>query len=123
VDFGAPTLATAHFRLTPPLTNINGIRIIGTEGGTASGGFLGVFELGVFTGEVRPPTLLNSRMIAGEFSFEFDSEPGVGYVVQFKNSLSDPAWQDLALISGNGTRKQVSDNSGGTERFYRVVAE
>jgi hypothetical protein len=46
--FGAPTLATATFQLTPPVTNINGIRIIGTNGGTADGnGFIGVFELAV----------------------------------------------------------------------------
>ena len=31
--------------MTEPQTGINGVRIIGTEGGTASGGFLGVFEL------------------------------------------------------------------------------
>ena len=46
--FGAPTLATANFQLTPPVTNINGLRIIGTNGGTADGnGFIGVFELAV----------------------------------------------------------------------------
>src|SRR6185369_18071476 len=46
--FSAPTSATATFQLTPPLTNINGIRIIGTNGGPADGnGFIGVFELAV----------------------------------------------------------------------------
>jgi hypothetical protein len=34
-DFGAPTAVTASFQLTPPQTNINAIRIIGSEGGTA----------------------------------------------------------------------------------------
>jgi Bacterial Ig domain/Bacterial TSP3 repeat len=47
IAFGAPTAVTAEFQLTDPQTGINGIRIIGTEGGTASGGFLGVFELAV----------------------------------------------------------------------------
>jgi hypothetical protein len=45
VDFGAPTTVTAHFILINPATNINGIRIIGSEGGQASAGFIGVFEL------------------------------------------------------------------------------
>ncbi len=45
LDFGAPTMATARFTLDTPQTGIDGIRIIGTEGGTASGGFLGVFDL------------------------------------------------------------------------------
>jgi hypothetical protein len=48
VAFGLPTLATATFQTTTPITNINGIRIIGTNGGTADGnGFIGVFELAV----------------------------------------------------------------------------
>jgi hypothetical protein len=123
IDFGAPTLATAHFQLTPPLTNINGIRVVGSEGGTASGGFLGVFELGVFTGDARVVRLLNPRMVAGLFSFEFDSQAGIGHVVQFKNSLSDAAWQTLRIVAGDGTRKQIADNSGGAQRLYRVLSQ
>ena len=42
-----PTSQTATFTLTTPQANINGIRIIGQEGGQASGGFIGVSELGV----------------------------------------------------------------------------
>jgi hypothetical protein len=122
IDFGAPTLATAHFRLTPPLTNINGIRVVGTEGGTASGGFLGVFELAVLTGDARRITLLNPRMLAGAFSFEFDSQAGIGHVVQFKNSLRDADWQTLRIVAGDGTRKQVADTSGGAQRLYRVLS-
>ena len=44
---GQPTSQTATFTLTTPQANINGIRIIGQEGGQASGGFIGVFELKV----------------------------------------------------------------------------
>ncbi|MDH7503918.1 MAG: hypothetical protein QHJ82_14570 [Verrucomicrobiota bacterium] len=43
-----PTSATATFTLTTPVSEINGIRIIGTNGGfaaTDTNGFLGVFEL------------------------------------------------------------------------------
>jgi hypothetical protein len=46
--FGPPTAANpATFTLTTPVTGINGIRLIGSEGGTASGGFIGVFNLSV----------------------------------------------------------------------------
>jgi hypothetical protein len=38
---------TATFNLTAPQIGIDGIRLIGPEGGTASGGFLGVYEIGV----------------------------------------------------------------------------
>ncbi|MEO8351839.1 MAG: PEP-CTERM sorting domain-containing protein [Chthoniobacteraceae bacterium] len=48
VDFGPATHANpATFTLSVPQTGIDGIRLIGSEGGTASGGFLGVFEMEV----------------------------------------------------------------------------
>ncbi len=47
IGVGQPTSQTATFTLTTPQANINGIRIIGQEGGQASGGFIGVFELKV----------------------------------------------------------------------------
>jgi hypothetical protein len=43
-----PSSRTSVFTLTPAVTKINGIRIIGANGGTADGnGFIGVFELAV----------------------------------------------------------------------------
>ncbi|HEX2746647.1 MAG TPA: PEP-CTERM sorting domain-containing protein, partial [Verrucomicrobiales bacterium] len=55
VAFGAPTLSTSTFTITTPVTGINGIRLIGSEGGTASGGFMGVTELGVDAQAVPEP--------------------------------------------------------------------
>jgi hypothetical protein len=50
VAFGPATHANpATFTLTTPQTGITGIRLIGSEGGTASGGFLGVYEVAVDT--------------------------------------------------------------------------
>ncbi len=127
VDFGPPTAATATFQLTQPQTNINGIRIIGTEGGTASGGFLGVFELAVRTaGSTNISggfSLLNTAALTGTFQFQFTSVSGKSYQVQFKNSLGDAAWQPLSTITGDGTLKTVSDTRAGFARFYRVVTQ
>jgi hypothetical protein len=50
VDFGDPTQNTATFMLGRAQTGIRGIRLIGPEGGTASGGFLGSFEFEALTG-------------------------------------------------------------------------
>ncbi len=50
-----PTSVTAVFSLDTPATRINGLRIIGENGGLAgtdNNGFLGVFELGI---EAQPP--------------------------------------------------------------------
>ncbi len=45
--FGPPVPTTAIFQLEPPQAGIDGIRVMGSEGGTASGGFLGFFEFAV----------------------------------------------------------------------------
>jgi hypothetical protein len=59
VAFGAPTSAEAVFELEVPQAGINGIRIIGNNGGTADGsGFLGVFELSAFAAPAVPPSNL-----------------------------------------------------------------
>lgn len=49
-----PTSRKAVFTPSAAIYGADGIRLIGREGGTAGGGFLGVFELGVFTGAVTP---------------------------------------------------------------------
>jgi hypothetical protein len=124
VDYGDPTAATATFTLTQPQTGINGIRIIGSEGGTASGGFLGVFDLAAKIN--RPATtqgvqLVNVGLVNRQIKFEFDSKTGTTYNVQYKTSLSDAAWTSLTTITGDGSRKSVADNITATQRFYRVV--
>jgi hypothetical protein len=118
-DFGPPTLATATFHLNTPQTGITGIRIIGTEGGTASGGFLGVFELAVI--DIHPAQLLNALIVEDQFQFEFDSQRGVTHVVQFKTSLSETNWQTLTTVPGDDAHKQINDTLGSTQRIYRVV--
>ncbi len=51
--------------------------------------------------------------------------PGVGYQVQFKNSLTDAVWQDLSapisIIGGRAVLHDVSPSSG--QRFYRIIAK
>lgn len=118
-----PSSASAKFTLDEPILDINGIRLIGTEGGLGSGGFLGVFELAVLAKVPQPVTLINMAAASGQFRFEFDSQAGVTYVVQYKNALSDADWQTLKTITGDGTRQQVTDNAAGARRFYRVTNE
>jgi hypothetical protein len=120
---GPPTHATGSFQLSQPQPGINGVRIIGTEGGTASGGFLGVFELAVNTSRPLPVKLLNVAIVSGQIHFEFDSQVAVTHVVQFKSPLTADTWQTLTTISGNGTRKQVTDTLTDALRLYRVTSQ
>ncbi len=124
VDFGPPTTAQATFLLTEPQANIDGIRLLGSEGGTASLGFLGVFELSV---EVERPavgvSIVSVAKVNNQFRFEFDTQAGATYVVQYKGSLAPGDWQTLTTVVGDGTRKEVTDSTGNAQRFYRVATQ
>jgi hypothetical protein len=119
-----PNPAVVKFTLAQPATGISGIRIIGEDGGTAGGGFLGVYELAVDVKGTVTPTgvkLSNVSQSGGQIHFGFDSKNGTSYVVQFKNSLADVTWQTLTTITGDGSTKSVTDTITGGQRFYRVV--
>ncbi|MGO8929518.1 MAG: TolB family protein [Limisphaerales bacterium] len=51
--------------------------------------------------------------------------PGTSYYVQFKNTLADPAWQDLAgSVTLVGTHAYLNDLAApGSQRFYRIIAQ
>jgi hypothetical protein len=123
VDFGPPTSATALFRLTTPQAGIKGVRIIGSEGGTASGGFLGVFELTALNRATQPVSLLNPAVVSGQFRFEFDTKAGSSYDILYNTSMTDTTWQKLTTITGDGSRKPVTDPIGPGSRFYRVESK
>jgi hypothetical protein len=123
IAFGPPTLATATFQLTTPQTNINGIRLVGTEGGTASGGFLGVFELKTTVRARQPAIISNVALSGGQISFEFASQDGFTHKVEYKNSFADATWQILTTIPGDGSVKVVTDAASGIQRIYRVSTE
>jgi Tol biopolymer transport system component len=50
---------------------------------------------------------------------------GKSYRLQFKNTLTDPAWQDLAgIVTLVGTHAYLNDLAvPGSQRFYRVIAQ
>ena len=119
-----PCPLTTSFTCNPPITGINGLRVIGPNGGAGdANGFLGVFELEVDGTPplLQPVWLLNPRMSSGQFCFEFDSQAGGSHTVQYKVTLSEAAWQTLATINGDGTRISVTNALAGGQRFYRVV--
>jgi hypothetical protein len=36
--------------------------------------------------------------------------------------VNGPDWQTLVTVPGDGSRKQISDDIAGSQRFYRVTA-
>ncbi len=71
------------------------------------------------------PRMENGQFSTNQpFTLTLSSAPGVGYQVQFKNSLSDPQWQ---LLNGPatvvGVQGSIVDPSPpAVQRFYRIVS-
>ena len=57
-------------------------------------------------------------------TFTWLTTPGTSYQVQFKNNLTDPAWQNLtnnvSIVGGEGYAIDLAPASA--QRFYRVIA-
>jgi hypothetical protein len=55
------------------------------------------------------------------FMFTVPTEVGPIYVVEYKDTLEDPAWHQLTILAGTGSSIPISDNGlTNTTRFYRV---
>ena len=79
------------------------------------------------TEPLDPVSLFRTSIAAGapgERHILFTAQPDRGYTVQFKDTLTDSAWQKLADIAPAATAREmdVTDFIGAsTQRFYRVV--
>lgn len=68
------------------------------------------------------PRIANLGYTAGVFTGSFATQSGKSYRVEYKEQFSDPAWQLLSTIEGDGTTKTFTDNGpAGSQRFYRVT--
>jgi hypothetical protein len=68
---------------------------------------------------INPPTMTAS-MNGSLVSLGFPTESGLNYVVQYKNSLTDAAWQTLRSVSGTASTVVVQDTAGAAQRFYQL---
>lgn len=93
--------------------------IVGALGGPVQTS--GTATLTVPTVTVSQPSLKNALAIGGSFTFAFESQLSLSYRVQYKDALSDSAWQTAETKIGTGTDIPVSYPITGTARFYQVV--
>ena len=67
------------------------------------------------------PELLDPKLSGNAFSVSVVTVRDKNYILEFKPTLSAPAWKPLATVSGDGTLRLLTDvtatNSTG---FYRV---
>jgi PKD repeat protein len=70
------------------------------------------------------PVIILLTLSGSEFAFSFETVAGLGYAVEYKDSLNDPAWQTLQSVAGDGTRKTVTNSVSATaRRFYQLRVE
>jgi hypothetical protein len=111
------TLGNVTVPLAPSL-------VVGLGAASHRNGRLATATFGNF--EVKPllnsPTLMDPSFDGMSFSASFQTQAGVSYQVQYKNTLNTPMWQTLTTISGDGTVKTFIDsNPAVPTRFYQVL--
>lgn len=91
-----PNAALVRFSLATPANGINGVRVIGEEGGTVGGGFLGVFELEIYDSRAllsstpaAQPWLITSliRNANGSLRLAWEARGESGYVLEYSADL------------------------------------
>jgi len=68
-----------------------------------------------------PPTLTNVGFDTTNVSFAFTSVTNLDYVVEYKDTLNDPAWLTLRSVNGDGGTLTISNSRTNLlSRFYRI---
>jgi hypothetical protein len=68
---------------------------------------------------LKTPVTVSGSVSAGKFHLSFLTQGGTRYQVLYKDVLTDPGWQVLTTVEGDGSVKTVDDTLGGG-RFYMV---
>src|ERR1039458_9554051 len=74
---------------------------------------------------IRPaPVFFAPTAVNGNFIVSIQSELGETYILSYVNSLSNPSWQTLTNITGNGSVITMTDSAPGVaQRFYRLIEQ
>lgn len=115
-DYWAPTAAMAVIVLETPQTNVRGIRVMGLEGGTASGGFLGVWEFAAMDSSKTFSNLARYGSAIMGVSDEINGLPGRRYSQIGTGPLPNANDGDLGTRCDNW-----NGNNPGTVSFVGVL--
>jgi PKD repeat protein len=73
---------------------------------------------------LSPPVLLPPGLTGNDFIFSFLSLQGRTYLIQYKEFLTDPSWQDWETVPGNGSAVFITNLiSTNAQRFFRLSVE
>ena len=102
---------------TAPTTGYLNTAMATTEQRMAQGGH----RLADLLNTLFQPIILTSvNYTNGNFGFSWSAASNNTYKVQWKQQLSDPAWNDLTNITATNNVVSFREKFGQTQRFYRV---
>ncbi len=81
------------------------------------GGWLGKIVDGVAPTTI---TLLNPRQDGSRLSFDFSSQGGRAYTVEYRDDAGSGPWSTLTNLAGDGTLKTITRPASAPARFFRV---
>jgi hypothetical protein len=73
---------------------------------------------------IAAPRLTNPRLNGNNFSVSVDSQTGVTYILECKDTLADASWTAISTVTGTGSQITLSnDSASSSRRIYRVRAQ
>ena len=70
------------------------------------------------------PIIFAPTKAGNNFLLSFQTEPGKNYTVQYVDSAAATNWQNLPIVTGDGTAKTVTNSAPGVvQRFYRLLEQ
>lgn len=83
-----------------------------------SGGWLAKITDGA---ALAPISLINTRLAGANVAFDFLTQTGRSYTVEYRDSVTTGTWQTLTNVGGDGTLKSIVRPAGTPPiRFFRV---
>jgi PKD repeat protein len=120
--FGNSSTST---NLNPVTTYLNAGSYTVTLQAFGPGGTNSVTKAGFITvTNIAPPVIVVGPHDSTNFVFSFLTVSGKLYVIQYKNILTDPAWQTLSSVPGDGTVQTITNSvTTPSQRFYRLSVQ
>ena len=69
----------------------------------------------------RAPALLPVSKVGTNLVLSLQTEVGKTYAIQYSDSLTNPTWENLLNVTGDGSMRTLMNPFSATVRFFRVV--
>jgi hypothetical protein len=117
----------SQFAAINPGTLLNNLEqllwIDNQAGGGVTGGTFYIDNVYFYSSSVVTPPAITVDVSNGSISLSFPTQNGSSYTVQYKDNLTDDAWQTLTTLTGDGSVQTATDSVDQPQRFYRVSVQ